>query len=43
MHSTGPPCGKQVDGLPHDLYTEAVAKPGRLGPAKNDTTLENFI
>ena len=23
--------------------TETVAKPARLGPAKNDTTLENFI
>ena len=37
-HSTSPPCGNQVDGLPHDCHTETVAKPGRLGPAKNGTT-----
>ena len=42
-HSTSPPCGNLVDGLPHDCHTETVAKPARLGPAKNDTTLENFI
>ena len=37
-HSTSPPCGNQVDGLPHDVHTETVAKPGRLGPAKNGDT-----
>ena len=37
-HSTSPPCGNLVDGLPHDCHTETVAKPGRLGPAKNDAT-----
>ena len=42
-HSTSPPCGNLVDGLPHDYHTETVAKPARLGPAKNGTTLENFI
>ena len=35
-HSTSPPCGNLVDGLPHDRHTETVAKPARLGPAKND-------
>ena len=34
-HSTSPPCGNLVDGLPHDCHTETVAKPGRLGPAQN--------
>ena len=42
-HSTSPPCGNLVDGLPHDCHTETVAKPARLGPAENDETLENFI
>ena len=42
-HSTSPPCGNLVDGLPHDCHTETIAKPARLGPAKNDTTLEFFI
>ena len=36
--STSPLCGNQVDGLPHDVHTETVAKPGRQGPAKNDDT-----
>ena len=35
-HSTSPPCGNLVDGLPHDCYTETVAKPARLGSAQND-------
>ena len=38
-HSTSPPCGNLVDGLPHDCHTETIAKLARLGPAKNDTTL----
>ena len=42
-HSTSPPCGNLVDGLPHDCHTETIAKLARLGPAKNDTTLEKFI
>ena len=37
-HSTSHPCGNQVDGLPHDVHTKTVAKPGRLGPLKNDDT-----
>ena len=37
-HSTSPPCGNQVDGLPHDVHTETVAKPARLGPTKNGAT-----
>ena len=42
--STSPPCGNLVDGLPHDCYnTETIAKLARLGPAKNDTTLDFFI
>ena len=41
-HSTSPPCGNQVDGLPPARHTETVAKPARLGPAKNGTTFENF-
>ena len=42
-HSTSSPCGNLVDGLPHDCHTKTIAKLARLGPAKNDTTLENFI
>ena len=42
-HSTSPPCGNLVDGLPHDCHMETIAKPARLAPAKNDTTFENFI
>ena len=43
-HSTSPPCGNLVDGLPHDCHnTETVAKPGRLGPAQNDELMQNFI
>ena len=42
-HSTSPPCGNLVDGLPHDCHTKTIAKLARLGPAKNDATLENFI
>ena len=42
-HSTSPPCGNLVDGLPHDCHTETIAKLARLGPAKNGATLENFI
>ena len=40
--STSPLCGNLVDGLPHDCHTETIAKPARLGPAKNDTTLTKF-
>ena len=42
-HSTSPPCGNLVDGLPHDCHTETVAKPGRLGPAQNGKLMEFFI
>ena len=42
-HSTSPPCGNLVDGLPHDCHTETVAKPGRLGPAQNGKPMQNFI
>ena len=35
-HSTSPPCGNLVDGLPHDCHTETIAKPARPGPARND-------
>ena len=35
-HSTSPPCGNLVDGLPHDCHTETIAKLARLAPAKND-------
>ena len=34
-HSTSPPCGNLVDGLPHDCYAETMAKLARLGPAEN--------
>ena len=30
------PGGNPVDGLPPASHMETVAKPGRLGPAKND-------
>ena len=42
-HSTSAPCGNLVDGLPHDCYTETVAKPARLGPAQNDKPMHFFI
>ena len=43
-HSTSPPCGNLVDGLPHDCHnTETVAKLGRLGPAQNDEPMQNII
>ena len=43
-HSTSPPCGNLVDGLPHDCHnTETVAKPGRLGPAQNDEPMHFLI
>ena len=42
-HSTSPPCGNLVDGLPHACHTETIAKPARLGSAKNRATWENSI
>ena len=41
-HSTSPPCGNLVDGLPHDCHTETIAKLARLGPAKNDELVTEF-
>ena len=31
-HSTSPPCGNLVDGLPHDCHTKTVAKRARVEP-----------
>ena len=31
-HSTSPPCGNLVDGLPHDCHTKTIAKRARVGP-----------
>ena len=42
-HSTSPPCGNLVDGLPHDCHTETVAKPGRLRPTQNDKPLQKLV
>ena len=42
-HSTSPPCGNLVNGLPHDCHTETVAKPGRLGAAQNGKLMQNFV
>ena len=42
MHSTSPPCGNLVDGLPHDCHTKTIAKLARLGPAKNDELVTKF-
>ena len=42
-HSTSPPCGNMVDGLPHDCYRKTIAKPTGLGPTENDELMENFI
>ena len=42
-HSTSPPCGNLVDGLPHDCHTETIAKPARPGPAENGKPMENVI
>ena len=41
-HSTSPPCGNLVDGLPHDCYTETMAKPSRLALAQNGKLMETF-
>ena len=41
-HSTSPPCGNLVDGLPRDCHTKTIAKLARLGPAKNDELVNNF-
>ena len=41
-HSTSPPCGNLVDGLPHDCHTETIAKLARMGPAKNDELVPKF-
>ena len=41
-HSTSPPCGNLVDGLPHDCHTEKIAKLTRLGPAKNGELVTVF-
>ena len=41
-HSTSPPCGNLVDGLPHDCHRETVAKPGRLGPAQNGKPMQKM-
>ena len=37
-HSTSPPCGNLVDGLPHDCHTETIANLARLGLALFDDT-----
>ena len=37
------PGGNLVDGLPPARHTEAVAKPGRLGPAQNDEPMQNLF
>ena len=43
-HSTSPPCGNLVDGLPHDCHnTKTVAKPDRLGPAQNGKLMPKNI
>ena len=42
-HSTSPPCGNLVDGLPHDCHTETIAKPDRVGPAQNGKPMQNFV
>ena len=31
-HSTSPPCGNLVDGLPHDCHTKTIAKRARVEP-----------
>ena len=38
-HSTSPPCGNLVDGLPHSLYTE----PRSIGSARHPRTSFNFV
>ena len=43
-HSTSPPCGNLVDGLPHDCHnTETIAKLARLWPAENDEPMQNLV
>ena len=42
-HSTSPPCGNLVDGLPHDCHTETIAKLARLGPAQNGKLIDFFV
>ena len=41
-HSTSPPCGNLVDGLPHDCHMKTIAKLARLGPAKNGELVTKF-
>ena len=41
-HSTSPPCGNLVDGLPHDCHTKTIAKLARLGHPKNGTPPPEF-
>ena len=41
-HSTSPPCGNLVDGLPHDCHMKTIAKLARLGPAENDELVTKF-
>ena len=38
-HSTSPPCGNLVDGLPHDCHTE----PRSIGSARHPRTSVNFV
>ena len=41
-HSTGPPRGNQVDGLPRVCRTETVGQEKKKGPAINSTTLSEI-
>ena len=38
-HSTSPPCGNLVDGLPHDCHSE----PRSIGSARHPRTSVNFV
>ncbi len=38
-HSTSPPCGNSVDGLPHDCHTE----PRSIGSTRHPRTSVNFV
>ena len=42
VSSTSPSGGNLVDGLPPASSTKTIAKPARLGPAKNDELVTIF-
>ena len=42
-HSTSPPCGNLVDGLPHDCHTKTIAKRARVEPRTQVHTTMKYM